>query len=146
MGSLLTEIRLGQGGNDDAFDLRGFSHAEINGRWSDGPGSTVTLHGFVPPADGFWLEIEGAGHDGPAALADCEVWVSVNGVRLARFDVSNLSRVQVPVDGALARRRLPVEVGLEHPVCPPFGSVAPSNDMRRLGFFYQRIGVRQRSP
>jgi hypothetical protein len=146
MGRALLEIRFGEGGNDEAFDLRGFSHAESNGRWSEGPESKLTLHGLLPPEDGFWIEIEGNAHEKPAALAETEIWISVNGERLARLDVSSLSRLQVPVDAAVARRHMPVEVVLEHPVCPPFGSVADSDDMRRLGFFYQRLCVRRRVP
>jgi hypothetical protein len=146
MGEALLDIDFAEGGNADSFTPRGFSHPETKGRWSDGPDSTLSLHGFSPPPDGFWLEIEGIGHEIPPVLVDTEVAIAVNGEVLAQFDVCHLTRLQVPVPGPLAASRTPTEITFSHKTCPPFGSVAPSDDMRRLGFFYQRLRIRRRAP
>jgi hypothetical protein len=144
-GSLLT-IAFGSNGNAGAYPCQGFSGPEPGHAWSIGPSSRLSLSAVPVPQEDCWLDIYGVGYAAPPRLPETELAIEVNGVRLARFDVSELTRLQVLVPRDVLARRKTIELIFHHPICPPLNSVSDASDDRPLGFCFRSLSLRRVLP
>ncbi len=80
----------------------------------------------------------------PPHLVSRPLGVSINAVRLADFDIDELTHVHIPVPRAVLNARPATEITFHHPICPPPRAFDPNNtDARPLGFMFEFLSLRR---
>ncbi len=142
-GAVINEVTFGRGGNWSLFQLQNFDRPEALRTWSLGTECRVIM---TCPLQGepLWLEIIGEGFVRPPHLVSRPLTVSVNGTRLAEFDIDDLVRlhVQVPPELTLSGE---LTIDFQHRACPSPQAMGVSVDARPLGLMFERIAIRRRT-
>jgi hypothetical protein len=143
VGAPIFRIDFGASGNARSYQRGHFSAPEATHTWSIGPECAVVVPGFRADGD-LWLEIKGIGFIAAPHLVSRLLRVTVNGVKLAEFDIDELTHLHVFVPHAVLARGGDLTIVFHHPICPSPKSMGVSEDGRNLGFMFKFLAIRQK--